>query len=130
MQKFKYSNEYELRASPKMLFPYVSTASGLSQWFCDKVNIKPDHTFDFIWDKESHIAEQTSLRLNKSVKFEFINTSESNRDNNYIEFKIDVSDLTGSTYLRITDYSVNADSEELSDLWDGLIDSLKEIVGS
>ena len=53
-----------------------------------------------------------------------------NRDNNYIEFKIDVSDLTGSTYLRVTDYSTNTDSDELTDLWDGLIDSLKEIVGS
>jgi len=88
MQKFKYSNEYELRASPKMLFPYLSTASGLSEWFCEKVNVKPNHSFDFIWDKESHIAEQTSLRLNKSAKFEFLNTSDNNRDNNYIEFKV------------------------------------------
>ena len=130
MQKFKYSNEYELRASPKMLFPYLSTASGLSEWFCEKVNVKPNHSFDFIWDKESHIAEQTSLRLNKSAKFEFLNTSDNNRDNNYIEFKVEVSDPTGSTSLRITDYSTNTDSEELKDLWDGLIDSLKEIVGS
>ena len=130
MEKFKYTTEYELKASPKMLFPYISTASGLSQWFCDKVNTKPDHKFDFIWDKESHIAEQTSLRLNKSVKFEFIATSPDNRDNNFIEFKIDVSDLTGTTYLRVTDYSSNTDSEELKDLWEGLIESLKEIVGS
>ncbi|MCU0338993.1 MAG: START-like domain-containing protein [Spirosomaceae bacterium] len=130
MQKFKYSNEYEIKASTKMLFPYLSTASGLSQWFCDKVNTLSDHKFDFIWDKESHIADQSSLRLNKSVKFEFLNTSDTNRDNNYIEFKLDVSDLTGTTYLRITDYSTNTDAEELADLWDGLIESLKEIVGS
>jgi hypothetical protein len=38
--------------------------------------------------------------------------------------------LTGTTYLRITDYSTNTDAEELADLWDGLIESLKEIVGS
>ncbi|MEZ4901856.1 MAG: START-like domain-containing protein [Spirosomataceae bacterium] len=130
MLKFKYSNEYELRASPKMLFPYISTASGLSQWFCEKVNNKPDHNFDFVWDKESHIAEQTSMRLNKSVKFEFINTSEDNRDNNYVEFKIDVSDLSGATYLRITDYSAITDEDELHDFWEGLINNLKEIVGS
>ena len=130
MQKFKYSNEYELRASPKMLFPYISTASGLSQWFCEKVNNKPDHTLDFIWDKESHLAEQTAMRLNKSVKFEFVDTSENNRDNNYVEFKIEVSDLSGSTYLRITDYSATTDEEELNDFWESLINNLKEIVGS
>jgi len=130
MQKFKYSNEYELRASPKMLFPYISTASGLSQWFCEKVNNKPDHTLDFIWDKESHLAEQTAMRLNKSVKFEFVDTSENNRDNNYVEFKIEVSDLSGPTYLRITDYSATTDEEELNDFWESLINNLKEIVGS
>jgi uncharacterized protein YndB with AHSA1/START domain len=130
MAKLKYSNEYELRASPKMLFPYLSTASGLSQWFANKVNNLPDHQFDFQWDNESHHAQQSSMRLNKSVKFEFTNTSPNNHDNNYVEFKIEVSDLTGSTFLRITDYSANEDIEELNDLWEGLIDRLKEIVGS
>ena len=42
MEKLKYVAEYEFRASPKMLFQYISTASGLSQWFAQKVNIKPD----------------------------------------------------------------------------------------
>jgi uncharacterized protein YndB with AHSA1/START domain len=129
MEKFKYSNEYELRASPKMLFPYISTASGLSQWFAQKVNNKPDQKFDFYWDNESHIAQQTSLRLNKSVKFEFLNTSDDNHDNNYVEFKIEVGDLTGATFLKITDYSTTTDEEELRELWDSFIDVLKETVG-
>jgi len=130
MPKFKYSNEYELRASPKMLFPYLSTASGLSQWFADKVNHLPDNQFDFQWDNETHHAQQSALRLNKNVKFEFANTSPDPHDNNFVEFKIEISELTGSTFLRITDYSANEDQEELKDLWDGLIDRLKEIVGS
>lgn len=130
MQKFKYISEFEFRASPKVLFPYISTASGLSQWFAQKANVLPDHQFDFIWDNESHIARQTSMRLNKGTKFEFINTSDTNHDNNYVEFKIEVSDLTGSTFLKITDYSASNDVEELRDLWDGFVDKLKEIVGS
>ncbi len=129
MEKLKYSTEYELRASPKMLFPYISTASGLSQWFAQKVNIKPNNYFDFYWDKELHPAQQVSLKINKSVKFEFLNTGTDGHDNNYVEFKIDVSDLSGATFLVITDYSTNQDVEELKDLWHGLIDGLKEIVG-
>jgi START-like superfamily domain len=130
MTKHKYIAEFELRASPKMLFPYLSTASGLSQWFAQKVNTTPDHTFNFIWDNDDHLAKQSALRLNKSVKFEFLNTDPDNIDNNYIELKIEVSDLTNSTFLKITDYSSNEDVEELKDLWQGLIDNLKEIVGS
>lgn len=131
MEKHKFVTEYELRASPKMLFPYISTASGLSQWFAAKVNTMPEQRFDFQWDNESHIARQVSMRQNKGVRFEFLDTAaDENDDNNYIDFRVDQSELTQSTYLRITDYSGTNDDEELVDLWDGLIDKLKEIVGS
>ena len=43
---------------------------------------------------------------------------------------MDVSDLTGSTYLKIIDYSANSDEEELTELWEDLIFKLKEIVGN
>ena len=130
MSKLKYSNEYELRASPKMLFSYLSTASGLTQWFAKKVNNLPNQKFEFEWDNERHVAIQSAVRANKNIKFEFLDTSPDKDDNNYVEFKIEVSDLSGATFLRITDYSANDDAEDLKDLWDGLIDKLKETVGS
>ncbi|GAB3956065.1 hypothetical protein GCM10028805_44760 [Spirosoma harenae] len=130
MEKFKFVAEYELRASPKMLFPYISTASGLSQWFASKVNTMPEQRFDFQWDNESHIARQVSMRQNKGVRFEFLNTNDDESDNNYVDFRVEQSELTQSTFLRITDYSGTTDEEELKDLWDGLMDKLREIVGS
>ena len=130
MEKFKFITEYELRASPKMLFPYISTASGLSQWFASKVNTMPEQRLDFQWDNESHIAKQVSMRQNKGVRFEFLETDEDGSDNNYVDFRVDQSELTQSTFLRITDYSNTTDEEELKDLWDGMMDKLKEIVGS
>ncbi|GAB3278127.1 hypothetical protein GCM10027347_52320 [Larkinella harenae] len=130
MEKYKFVAEYELRASPKVLFPYISTASGLSQWFANKVNVRPDHQFDFFWDNESHLARQVSIRQNKSVRFEFLNGTTASEDHNYIDFRVDVSELTQSTFLRVTDYSSNTDADELKSLWNGLIDKLKEIVGS
>ncbi len=130
MEKFKFVTEYELRASPKMLFPYISTASGLSQWFASKVNTMPEQRLDFQWDNESHIAKQVSMRQNKGVRFEFLETDQEGSDNNYVDFRVDQSELTQSTFLRITDYSNTTDEEELQDLWDGMMDKLKEIVGS
>lgn len=114
----------------------MSTAAGLEQWFAEKVTILPDGRFDFQWDGESHPAERTSHRLNKSVRFEFLENGDSNGNDdesvekNYVEMKLEVSDLTQSTYLRVVDYSQNMDEDELSAVWGGLIDSLKEIVGS
>lgn len=130
MEKNKFMIEYELRSSPKVLFPYISTPSGLEQWFAEKVTTMPDNRFDFQWDGESHYAKLVSVRLNKSVKFEFEGTGDGDHDNNSIELRLEVSDLTQSTYLRILDCSSVSDEQELTFLWNGLIESLKEIVGS
>ncbi len=129
MEKYKFVTEYELRSSPKVLFPYISTASGLEQWFAEKVVILPDQRFDIQWDGDSHIARMVSHRLNKAVKYEFEPATE-DTDPAYIEFKLEVSDLTQSTYLKIIDYSLNSDEQELISLWNGFIDRLKDIVGS
>jgi START-like superfamily domain len=130
MSKHKFTAEFELRASPKVLFPYFSSASGLQQWFAEKVVLKDSTTFDFLWDGESHVAKLSQLRLQKSAKFDFLPANPEEKDHNYLEFKLDVSDLTGSTYLKVIDYSSNFDDDELTELWEDLIFKLKEIVGN
>jgi uncharacterized protein YndB with AHSA1/START domain len=128
MSKNKFVIEYELKASAKMLFPYLSTASGLQQWFAAKVNYKPDQSFDFYWDGENHPAKLHSSRLNKSIRFDFL-TSDIEKDQSYLEFKLDVGELSQSTFLKITDYTDNQDNDELESVWEGLINGLREIVG-
>ena len=47
-QKEKISLEYIFKTSPGILFTRLSTASGLSEWFADDVNIKENlYTFPF-----------------------------------------------------------------------------------
>ena len=36
--KVPFSLEYDFHASPQLLFQYLSTPSGLSEWFADNVN--------------------------------------------------------------------------------------------
>jgi uncharacterized protein YndB with AHSA1/START domain len=130
MEKFKFVSEFEFRSSPKVLFPYISTPSGLEQWFSEKVLVLPEQRLDFQWDGDSHIVRQTSMRMNKAVRYEFEDTSNTEEDNNYLELKLEVSELTQTTFLRIVDYSSNKDEDELKSLWNGFMDNLKEIVGS
>ena len=128
MAKFKFTAEFELKASPKVLFPYLSSASGLQQWFAAKVNMRGSQSYDFLWDGESHPAKQTVLRVNKASRFDFQEEGEV-RDLNYVEFKIEQSELTQTTFLKVSDYSTNDDTAELEELWEGLIHKLKEVAG-
>jgi hypothetical protein len=125
MAKYKFSEEYSFKASAKVLFTYISSAGGLQQWFAKKVSMDSNHDFHFTWDNETHIAKLSSVRLNKSTRFDFINEDEGN----YLEFKLNTSELDNSTFLRVTDYSDNENQEDLEELWSSMIDDLKEIVG-
>lgn len=126
MAKHKFVGEYEIRASKKMLYPYVSSASGLAQWFADDVNIDEDKIFTIMWDGDILKAKIVSHRTNSQVKFEFISDDE---DPNYVEFKLDMNEMTQEVFIQVTDYSDMDDEEELNGLWESLITSLREIVG-
>ncbi|MCP9768210.1 ATPase [Lacihabitans sp. LS3-19] len=125
MTKFKFTQEYPFKTSPKVLFNYISTPGGLQQWFAEKVTMDSNHLYHFTWDEEEHVAELTSSRLNKSTRFEFVGVDEGN----YMEFKLVMSEIDNSVFLKITDYSDNADEEDLESVWKGFIADLKEIVG-
>ncbi len=127
MSKTNFVGEFEINASQKMLYPYIYTAGGLAQWFADDVTVNEDKIFNFIWEGEDHYARMVSHRTNAFVKFEFIRDDDD--DPPYFEIRIEKSELTQATFLQITDYSEIEDEEEIRDLWEGLLDSLREIVG-
>ncbi len=125
MSKEKFVGEYPINASKKMLFPYMSTASGLAQWFADDVNIDEDKVFTFFWDGDENKAKIASIRTNSHVRFEFLEDEE---DPGYVEFKLEMNELTQEVFIRVTDYS-DIDMDEAQDLYGSLINELKVIVG-
>ena len=62
MPKQKFVGEYQIKASRKMLFPYLSTATGLCQWFADDVNI------NYLWES---LPDKDSLK-NLQTQYEFL----------------------------------------------------------
>ena len=54
--KKSYSIEYDFHSSPQLLFQYLSTPSGLSEWFADNVNSRGE-MFTFIWDDSEEHAK-------------------------------------------------------------------------
>lgn len=130
MGKTLFTTEFEINASTKMLYPYISTASGLSQWFAEDVMLDEDKNFNFIWEDEDHKATMISHRVNQYVKFEFLPiNSEDEADKAYFEIRLEKSELTEAVFIKVTDHSDMDDMDELQDLWQGLIDHLKETVG-
>lgn len=131
MEKAKFVADYQINASKKILFQYLSTASGLEEWFADEVRINEDKVYIFDFDNEEHHARIASIRTNSHVKFEFFEPEKSpeEQSDSSIEFKLEENEVTQTLFLKIIDQSEGYDSEELAAIWEGLIAKLKEIVG-
>ncbi|MBC5773305.1 ATPase [Pontibacter sp. KCTC 32443] len=128
--KTKFIAEYPINASSRLLYPYLSTASGLAEWFCDDVKVEANKIYNFIWDGRSHFAEMTGFRTNRSVRFLFLDENRQHvSDPSYIDFSIESSELTQEQFLKVIDYSEEEDQEELAELWEHLMQNLREIVG-
>ena len=126
--KKSFSIEYDFHASKQMLFQYLSTPSGLGEWFADNVNSRGEN-FTFIWDDSEENAKLIQKKNNERARFQWEEDEE--EDNPYyFEFKIQVDDITNDVSLIVTDFAEEDEMEEAKMLWNNLISSLKQILGS
>lgn len=122
--KKKFELEYPLRTSTKMLFPRLSTPSGLAEWFADNVNIL-GNVYTFIWDKQGQKAIQSYVRENIAVKYEWVEDG----GKTFFEFRLRIDELTGDLSLIITDFAEEDEKDETIELWDTQILKLKQSLG-
>ena len=128
LEKEKFELEFPLRASPKMLFPFLSTPSGLSEWFCDDVNSRTE-LFTFVWDGSEEQAVLLKKKQDTLVRFRWVEDEDQDLDT-YFEFKIQVDDLTKDTSIIVTDFAEPDEIEEAKQLWESQIPEIQHIIGA
>ena len=126
--KVPFSLEIDFQASPQLLFQYLSTPSGLSEWFADNVNSRGED-FTFIWDDSEEYAKLLQKKTNEKVRFRWINDEE-DQDDYHFEFKIMVDEITKDVSLIVSDFADEDELEEAKMLWENLIGSLKQVLGA
>jgi len=124
--KIKYEIEFVIHSSPQLLYQYLSTPSGLSEWFADNVNSRGE-LFTFIWDDGEEGAKLIRKKNGESIKFKW---EESEGDDTYFEMRIIVDEITKDVSLLITDFAEDDEIDESKMLWENQISSLKHVIGS
>ena len=126
-EKIKFEIEFTIQASPQLIYQYISTPSGLSEWFSDNVNSRGE-LFTFIWDDSEEKAKLISKKTGERIKFRWINDEDDQVS--YFEIKIQVDEITKDVSLIITDFAEEDEVEESKMLWENQISSLKQVLGS
>ncbi len=124
MNRVRIDIEFILRASPAILYTFLTTPACLVRWFCDEVDIQDD-VFTFTWQGADELAEMLDDYEDERVRFGW----EDAEDNEFLEFRMYKSDVTNETVLEITDFCDEGEEQSQRDYWDNLIQILKKETG-
>jgi len=126
--KTKFDIEYPITASPQLLYQYISTPSGLSEWFADNVNSRGEF-FTFIWEDSEEKAKLVTKKTDEKVKFRWLEEDEAETEY-FFELRIVLDELTKDVTLMVTDFAEDDEIKDQTRLWDNQIADLKKVLGS
>ncbi|MES2808449.1 MAG: START-like domain-containing protein [Bacteroidota bacterium] len=124
-EKKKFTIEYEIKSSPRILYTFLNEPNGLSQWFADDVNVR-DQVYTFTWDDEEQKARLVTIKENKLVRFKWLD----DEPQCYFEMEIVQDELTNDVALSITDFATPDTIGERKLIWDNQIQYLISVIGA
>jgi uncharacterized protein YndB with AHSA1/START domain len=125
MAKEKFVCEFMVRSSPAILYNFLTTPSGLAQWFCDTCDVNGD-VYTFGWDGSEEDAVREDYEEDEMVRYSWLN----GEDGEYFEFQISKSEISNDTVLTITDFAEANETEDQIRLWESQIENLSQRIGA
>jgi hypothetical protein len=124
-KKQLYTLEYPVRCSPTILFDFLSTSSGLQEWFADKVDDQ-NGVFTFSWNGSEEYAEVLESEEEKFIRFHWTHAPKEE----FFEFAIEKSEVTNQTILVIRDFAEKKEIKDQAMLWDYQVKDLFHRLGN
>lgn len=124
MKRVSLDLEFIFRASPTILYKFLTTPSCLIRWFCDEVDIDKNE-YNFMWSGSGEMATLIEDIEDERIRFEW----EDGEDGEYFEFRMSRSPVTGETILEITDYCDEDEVEDQRALWESQMKVLRQETG-
>ena len=126
-EPIKFEIEFPIHASPTLLYQYIATPSGMSEWFADNVNSRGEY-FNFIWDGQEERAKIVKRISEDCARFQWDYDADTKK---YFELRIEIDKITDDVSLMITDFGEDDDEvEEQKMFWENQIGELKKVLGS
>lgn len=124
-EKKKFTIEYEIKSSPRILYSFLNEPNGLTQWFADDVSIN-NQVYTFTWDGEQQTAKLLAIKENKLVRFRWVDDD----PEYFFEMEIIQDELTNDVALSITDFAAEDAISERKLIWDNQVEYLISTLGA
>ncbi len=125
-KKQLFTLEFPVRCSPSILYEFLSTTTGLQEWFADKVD-EWEGVLSFSWnggvpDK----AKVLDREQDKFIRYKWLHSEK----NEYFEFRIAKTEISNQTILVISDFAEKNEIKDQSQLWSYQVKELFHRLGS
>ncbi|TVR77096.1 MAG: activator of HSP90 ATPase 1 family protein [Saprospirales bacterium] len=124
MKRVKFDMEFLFKASPSIVYQFLTQPACLVRWFSDEVDIQDD-IFTFYWEGYSEQAELIEDIEEERLRFRWLEGP----DEEFFEYRIATSDVTGETILEITDFADEDEVDDQKQLWESQITTLRKETG-
>ena len=124
MSRVKFDMEFLFRASPAIVYRFITTPSCLVRWFCDTADITGD-IYTFTWEGFDEVAELIDDIEEERLRFRW----EDGEEGEYLEFRMYKSEVTNETILEITDFADDDEVEDQKQLWKSQLDVMRSEMG-
>lgn len=124
MERKKIELEIIFRASPTIIYNFLTAPACLVRWFCDAVDINGIE-YAFSWNESIETANLTEDIEEEKVRFEWVDKDEGE----FLEFRLSSSPVTGETILDITDFCDSDEVDDYMSLWESQMRNLRKETG-
>lgn len=124
-RKIPFTIELTFRSSPTILYDFLTTPSGLVQWFADHVDLNGD-IYTFGWNGDEQNAEVLNFDEEEFIRLRWEDDED---DRAFFEYRIKKNEITGETILYVTDFAYKDEIKESRALWESQLSDLKKCIG-
>jgi uncharacterized protein YndB with AHSA1/START domain len=123
MSRVKFNSEFTFKASPTIVYEFLTSPDCLTRWFCDICTMSED-SYTFVWEGSEEVAF-----ILEDIEEEYISLQWEDYPTEYLEFKISKGEITGATVLEITGFCDDNEVKQEKAFWNTQMSNMKHAMG-
>jgi uncharacterized protein YndB with AHSA1/START domain len=123
MSRVKFNCEFSFKASPTIVYEFLTSPDCLTRWFCDDCAMTED-SYTYAWEGSEELAY-----ILEDIEEEYLSLQWEDYPTEYLEFKISKGEITGQTVLEITAFCDDYEVKQEKAFWQTQMNNMKHAMG-
>lgn len=122
----KFTLEFHIETTPKLLYTLISTPEGLTRWFAHTI-LKAEDVYLFKWEGNEQQARLVQAKENEYVVFQWLDDYHKDL---FLEMRIETDPVSSGVTLVVSDYAEVPDLDISQRLWNAQVGQLQRLFNS